>query len=71
MERKHVKSTKAKSIGYDEATGVLEVEYIKGAIYHYFDVPFELYKRLMNASSKGKFLDQKIEKKYKYKRIKR
>ncbi|NPE31328.1 KTSC domain-containing protein [Methanococcoides sp. SA1] len=64
MQRKSVKSSNVKSIGYDEDACILEVEFNKGPIYHYHGVPLKLYNRLMNASSKGRFLKNKI---YKYK----
>ena len=39
MERIAVESSNLASIGYDEASMVLEVEFKHGGIYQYFDVP--------------------------------
>jgi len=52
LERKPVRSSKVKSIGYDEDTCILEVEFNNSSIYRYHGVPLKLYNRLMNDSSK-------------------
>ncbi|WP_369123342.1 KTSC domain-containing protein [Methanococcoides alaskense] len=71
LERKSVKSSKVKSIGYDEDTCILEVEFNNSSIYHYHGVPLKLYNRLMNDSSKGRFMKNKIRYKYKNSCIKK
>ncbi|WP_416426789.1 KTSC domain-containing protein [Empedobacter falsenii] len=42
---------------------------IHNAVYHYYDVPYNVYNNLMNASSHGKYLISNIQDNYKYKRI--
>jgi hypothetical protein len=54
MERQAVKSSNLSEVGYDADTQVLEVQFKKGAIYQYFDVPVEVYDELMEAESIGK-----------------
>ncbi len=72
MKRTNVISSNIKSIGYDEESQILEVEF-KDGIYHYFDLPKEVYGALMNARppvySHGKYLDRHIKGKYRYKKI--
>jgi hypothetical protein len=47
-------------VGYDPATNTLEVEFLNGSIYHYFNVPPSIYSGLMSASSHGSYLDQYV-----------
>jgi len=46
--------------------GILSVKFIKGGIYHYMDVPEELYQELLKAHSPGKFLAERIKNVYDY-----
>ncbi len=62
MQRQNVSSSNIKSIGYDNSTSVLEVEFLNGNIYQYSNVPERLYVNLMNASSHGEYLDAYIKK---------
>lgn len=49
---------------------ILEVEFLSGAIYWYYDVPEALYEGLMSAPSHGKFLAEYIKKGgYRFERI--
>lgn len=71
MEREKVESKIIDSIGYDENKEILEVEFKKtGAIYHYFDVPKNIYDDLMTASSKGSYVNGYIKKSSNYRRVK-
>ncbi|GAA5136140.1 KTSC domain-containing protein [Alloalcanivorax gelatiniphagus] len=56
MERISVSSSNIASIGYDEGEKILEVEFLNGGVYQYFDVPQETYEGFINAESHGKFL---------------
>ncbi len=70
MERKNVNSSNLKSVGYDPKTKTLEIEFLHGGIYQYFDVPESEYKSLMSASSHGQYFDRNIKKGgYSYERI--
>lgn len=70
MERQHVASTNIASIGYDSLSMILEIEFLNGSIYQYYDVPQYLYEGLMNANSHGKFFDANIKKGgYRYSKI--
>ena len=39
MERQYVSSSNIASIGYDPDNQVLEIEFLSGAVYQYYDVP--------------------------------
>lgn len=69
MERISVNSSNVTSIGYDEETSTLEIEFHSGAIYQYFDVPFQVYSDLMSASSKGQYIAQFIKGYYRYVKV--
>lgn len=69
MERISVSSSNINSIGYDQQSAVLEVEFTSGDIYHYFNVPEHLYNNLMSSSSKGEFLNDFIRYNYRYQKI--
>lgn len=69
MERTDVTSSWIVSVGYDEARGILEVEFASKAIYRYRGVPPEVYGAFMGAESKGRFLNRNIRDEYPYARI--
>lgn len=69
MERKAVSSSNIASIGYDVNSQTLEVEFLSGGVYQYFDVPEQVYTDLMNASSHGQYLAQNIKGHYRYSKV--
>ena len=69
MERYSVASSNVASIGYDENSETLEVEFLSGAIYQYYGVPKNIYDQLMLEASKGKFLNTYIKNAYGYSRV--
>ncbi|MFK4061282.1 KTSC domain-containing protein [Brucella anthropi] len=69
MQRDLVSSSNILSIGYDEASQTLEVEFQNSGIYQYYNVPLHIYDQLMAAPSKGQFLNIYITKGYPYSRV--
>lgn len=69
MERYTVSSSNISSVGYDPAAETLEVEFVNGSIYQYFNVPENMYEQLMKESSKGRFLNAYIRNSYPYTRV--
>ena len=70
MERKEVDSSNLASIGYDPSNKILEVEFRdSGSVYQYYDVPQDIYDKLENASSIGKFFYKEIRGKFRDKKI--
>src|SRR5690606_33044006 len=61
MLRELQSSTSIMSIGYDKASRILEVEFVSGGIYQYYDVPVDLYSQLLKAESKGQFVNTMIK----------
>ena len=62
MKRTNVDSSNLKSVGYDEEEKILEIEFLHGGIYQYFEVPKSVYDGLMNADSHGKYFDRNVKK---------
>jgi hypothetical protein len=69
MDRQLVGSTNIASIGYDEPSETLEIEFINGTVYQYYNVGAALFEQLMQAPSKGQFLNTYIKNAYPYSRV--
>ena len=69
MLRQSVVSSEMLSVGYDPASGILEIEFKSGAVYKYFIVPKTIYDGLIGAESKGSFFAQSIRDKFAYLRV--
>ncbi len=61
MERTSVSSSNIGAIGYEPETQTLEVEFLNGSVYQYAGVPVDEYAAMMNADSKGKYLNANIK----------
>jgi hypothetical protein len=64
IPRQHVDSTAIAAAGYSKRRHILEIEFVNGAIYRYFDVPPAVYRELMSAESKARFYDSNIRRHY-------
>jgi len=70
MEHEKVESSMIASIGYEQAELTLEVTFLNGKIYQYYQVKPEIYEQFMGASSKGHFMNDHIIGVYEYARKK-
>lgn len=68
MERTPVDSSNLVSVGYDEDSLTLEVEFNSG-IYCYYDVPSYIFEELMASDSKGTYLHQKVKNSFSYEQV--
>lgn len=59
MKMNPVSSSHINTIGYDEETKTMRVEYTQ-ATYEYSNVPKEAYEQIMSADSKGRALKEAI-----------
>ncbi len=66
MERIPVQSSNVAEIGYESNTSTLEIMFVGGNIYQYFDVPVWEYESLISASSIGTYLNENIKDVYRY-----
>ncbi len=64
-----VKSSNLASIGYDARGRVLEVEFLHGGVYRYFDVPREIFAALMAAESKGRYFGANIRSRFRFEKV--
>ena len=64
IPRQDVQSSAIAKIGYSKRRHILEIEFVNGAVYRYFDVPLSVYDDLMSAKSKARFYDSNIRKHY-------
>lgn len=69
MERQPVSSSNIASIGYDDGSETLEIEFLNGSIYEYKNVESVMYAELMNAASHGSFFNREIRMDYPYEKI--
>jgi hypothetical protein len=61
MERQVVSSSAVLSVGYDEASQTLEVEFNNANTYQYYNVPTSVYEQMMTSGSIGKFVTVNIK----------
>lgn len=69
MNRQPITSSNIASIGYDADSQTLEIEFLNGNVYQYFDIPQYVYEELMNASSHGQYLAQNIKGIYRFSKV--
>jgi hypothetical protein len=61
MRRRVVTSASVRSVGYDLSTGTLELEFVNGSIYQYYEVPQPTYAGLLAAPSIGNYVNTQIK----------
>lgn len=69
MSKQPVSSSAIVSIGYDPEAETLEVEFGSGRVYQYYGVPSKLHEQIMQAPSKGQFLNTHIKNFYSFSRV--
>lgn len=69
MNRDGVGSSNVASIGYDKSSETLEVEFLSGIIYQYYNVPENINEQLMLSLSKGQFINAYIRNAYPFSRV--
>ena len=69
MNREPVQSSNISTVGYDETSQTLEIEFNNGGIYQYFDVPVAQYVELMRSESVGTYFSANIRAMYRYARL--
>lgn len=69
MIRQPAASSNLRSVGYDAARQILEVEFHSGGIYQYFGVPAGVYGGLMQAGSKGRYFHAFVKDRHSYQKV--
>jgi hypothetical protein len=66
MERSPLASSSVASVGYDDATQVLEIEFRSGRIYQFTQVPRGVFDWLLRTPNKGSYVARMINGRYNY-----
>ena len=67
MKLRRVQSSAIEAAGYDAERGWLEVRWIGQArVYRYHRVPAEVYQELLQAESKGTYVNEQVKPRYFY-----
>ena len=70
MGRIAVSSSTVASVGYDEPSSTLEVEFKSGGVYQYFGVPRRHFEALTSPSgSVGSYLARHVKGAYRYRKL--
>lgn len=64
MRSQSVISSAVLTVGYDNDRQLLKVRFRNGRTYLYLDVPGDVYQRLMESESIGKFVNEEIKPAY-------
>lgn len=67
--RQPLKSSSLASVGYERGSRTLELEFRKGGVYRYFEVPAALHEALLRAPSKGRFFAAELRNRFPYARV--
>jgi hypothetical protein len=69
MERTSLESSSVASAGYDDATGVLEIEFKSGRIYQFEAVPRGVFDWLLRTPNKGSYVARMINNRYPFRDV--
>ncbi|MGZ0713114.1 KTSC domain-containing protein (plasmid) [Coraliomargarita sp. W4R53] len=69
MNREQVSSSSIASVGYDDGSQTLEIEFLTGSIYQYFDVSRAEFETLRSSASSGKYFAANIKESYRFARV--
>jgi hypothetical protein len=64
LQRRRVKSSAVRSVGYDPRSEILEVEFPSGVVYDYHGVPAAEVLALLTAESIGGYMNAQIKPRY-------
>lgn len=69
LERQSVKSRILRSVGYDESTKILEIEFHTGLVYQYSGVPPKVFTDLMHSGEIGKYFSEKVRPRFQTRQV--
>ncbi len=64
-----IRSSMMTRIDYDGDSSELDITFVGGKTYRYFDVPSEIYDNLLDADSKGQFFNEHIKDKFEFREV--
>ena len=62
-------SSSIAAAGYDHRRHALRLRYVSGVMYDYLDVPVSVFEELLEAPSKGRFVNWYIKPRYRFTRL--
>ncbi len=69
IKREPVTSSNVASVGYSRHLRALEIQFTRGAVYRFLDVPPAVHRGLIASPSKGRFIAENIRNKYRFVRV--
>lgn len=69
MDRIKVSSSNIVSVGYDDDTSTLEVEFKSGSVYQLKKVPYDIYSDFLKSPSLGRFFNSRIRPKFQSEKV--
>lgn len=64
-----VRSSSIAAAGYDPGSRTLRIRFVGGAVYDYLHVPPQIFRDLLDASSKGRFVNWQVKPYFRYRRV--
>ncbi len=62
----YVDSSNIEKVGYDDENQELHVQFLSGGYYIYHGVPRAVFDEMMNAPSKGSYLNREVKGRFQY-----
>ena len=69
MNRTTIASPGIEQLGYEEGSEILEIKFVSGTTYEFYNVPLRLFDQLMKSPRKELFYETNILVRFPYKRI--
>jgi KTSC domain len=63
-KRQPVQSSVLRAVRYHPSRHILEVQFLSGRVYRYFDLPHDVYEKLLAAPSIGAYFNKMIRPRY-------
>lgn len=69
MHRTAIASPGIEQLGYEEGSEILEIKFVSGTVYEFYNVPLKMYEQLMSSPRKEFYYESNILVRFPYKRI--
>ena len=69
MHRTAITSPGIEQLGYEEGSEILEIKFVSGTVYEFYNVPSKMYEQLMSSPRKELFYETNILVRFPYKRL--
>lgn len=69
MQHVALQSSMIRSAGYETSSQTLEIAYVNGTVYRYFDVPEAIFRNLLDAPSAGTYLSANVIDVFRFRKV--